>query len=217
MYCAILLFTFWRKKQWQILSNWFNIFTQFQQIVVIIKDWSGMNLKSPDNQSDPPPNMCFSLPGLVSSHLDHSEPRSAAFQLLLYSFQLDNVTEINILRWSHLYAATLSSSRSSALKERAFDINSAASAGMDVGLTIIAIWPFLLRILEIGRFKLQVSFVPDKNIWNAFSLSLTYLSASWLQAHEPANLPKTVQFNQKKDRMWWICWLRTNWMWLVRT
>ena len=82
--------------------------------------------------------MCISLPGPVSLHRDHSEPRSAAFQLLSYLFQLDNVTEINILRWSHLYAATLSSSRSSASKERAFDINSAASAGMDVGLTIIA-------------------------------------------------------------------------------
>ena len=46
----------------------------------------------------PPPKMCFTLPGPVSSHLDHSEPRSAAFQLLPYLFQLDNVTEINILR-----------------------------------------------------------------------------------------------------------------------
>ena len=186
MYCAILLFTF-LKKQWKILSNWYNIFTQLQQIVVIIKDMkSAWNWKEPwqPKWSPLPPNMCISLPGPVSLHRDHSEPRSAAFQLLPYLFQLDNVTEINILRWSHLYAATLSSSRSSASKERAFDINSAASAEMDVGLTIVALWPLLLRKLEIGWFMLQVSFssgsfVSDKNIWNALSLSNTYLSVSW--------------------------------------
>ena len=54
-----------------------------------------------------------------------------------------------------------------------------------------ALWPFLLKKLEIEKLKLQVSFslgsfVSDDNIWNA--LSFTYLGASWLQAHKPANL-----------------------------
>ena len=56
-----------------------------------------------------------------------------------------------------------------------------------------ALWPFLCRKLPIGKFKLQVlfslgSFVSDKNIWSALSLSFTYLGASWLQAHKRANL-----------------------------
>ena len=45
----------------------------------------------------------------------------------------------------------------------------------------------------IGKFKRQilfslVSFVSDKNIWSALSLSFTYLDVSWVQAHKPANL-----------------------------
>ena len=57
----------------------------------------------------------------------------------------------------------------------------------------IALCRFLFRKLSIGKFNLQVSFslglfVSDKNIWNALSLSFTYLGASWLQAHKPANL-----------------------------
>ena len=58
------------------------IYIQLKQIVVIIKDWSGMNLKRvlTTKVTPPPPNICFSLPGPVSSHLDHSEPRLAAFQ-----------------------------------------------------------------------------------------------------------------------------------------
>ena len=58
-----------------------------------------------------------------------------------------------------------------------------------------ALCSFLCRRLSIGKFKLQVSFslgsfVSDKNIWNALSISLLYLGASWLQAHKPANLQK---------------------------
>ena len=58
-----------------------------------------------------------------------------------------------------------------------------------------ALCRFLCRRLSIGKFKLQVSFslgsfVSDKNIWNALSISLLYLGASWLQAHKPANLQK---------------------------
>ena len=42
-----------------------------------------------------------------------------------------------------------------------------------------ALWPFLFRKLEIGKFKLQVSFslgsfVSDENVWNALSFSFTY-------------------------------------------
>ena len=56
-----------------------------------------------------------------------------------------------------------------------------------------ALCRFLFRKLSIGKFNLQVSFslglfVSDKNIWNALSLSFTYLGTSWLQAHKPANL-----------------------------
>ena len=75
-----------------------------------------------------------------------------------------------------------------------------------------ALWPFLCRKLPIGKFKLQVlfslgSFVSDKNVWNALSLSFKNLDASWLKSHEPANSQKDqYQFNQKKNRMWWIWW-----------
>ena len=49
------------------------------------------------------------------------------------------------------------------------------------------LWSFLFRKLELGKFKLQVSFplgsfVSDENIWNALSLSFKYLGVSWLQA-----------------------------------
>ena len=62
---------------------------------------------------------------------------------------------------------------------------------MSLDLTI-ALCRFLFRKMSIGKFNLHVSFslgsfVSDKNIC-ALSLSFTYLGASWLQAHKPANL-----------------------------
>ena len=62
-----------------------------------------------------------------------------------------------------------------------------------ITLVITALCRFLCRNLSIGNFNLQISFslglfVLEKNIWNALSLSFTYLGASWLQAHKPANL-----------------------------
>ena len=61
-------------------------------------------------------------------------------------------------------------------------------------LLISAIYcPMHYAASSLGKFNLSVSFslgsfASDKTIWNALSLSLTYLGASWLQAHKPANL-----------------------------
>ena len=49
-----------------------------------------------------------------------------------------------------------------------------------LNINSIALCRFLCRRLSIGKFKLQVSFslgsfVSDKNIWNALSISLLYL------------------------------------------